>query len=256
MSRIRNRTLPAGLALVTLGVLLAGDGRAEQSQQPAQTPQPKGATSAAAGAKVAPKLEPKAIELLQAMSQRLAAAHAMTFTALSTEEGPTRLGPPLAYTTLSEVTLQRPDKLRVITVGDGPASEFYYDATSANGTTAYGGYDHYYGGSYTTYHPPTVVNHYYGSGCYDCGGWNTAGAAAVGLAAGTAMGAAGASAASANAYAAGVAAGGGYAMGAIYPTLPAGCMYRPVLSVYECGGTWLQAAYGANGVYYRVVPGP
>jgi hypothetical protein len=177
MSRIRNRTLPAGLALVTLGVLLAGDGRAEQSQQPAQTPQPKGATSAAAGAKVAPKLEPKAIELLQAMSQRLAAAHAMTFTALSTEEGPTRLGPPLAYTTLSEVTLQRPDKLRVITAGDGPASEFYYGATSANGTTAYGGYDHYYGGSYTTYHPPTVVNHYCGSGCYDCGGWNTAGAA-------------------------------------------------------------------------------
>ena len=27
----------------------------------------------------------------------------------------------------SEVTLQRPDKLRVITPGDGPASEFYYD---------------------------------------------------------------------------------------------------------------------------------
>jgi hypothetical protein len=31
------------------------------------------------------------------------------------------------YTTRSEVTLQRPDKLRVITPGDGPASEFYYD---------------------------------------------------------------------------------------------------------------------------------
>jgi hypothetical protein len=46
-----------------------------------------------------------------------------------------------------------------------------------------------------------------GSGCDDCGGWNSAGAAAVGLAAGTAIGAAGASVASANAYAAGVAAG-------------------------------------------------
>ena len=34
---------------------------------------------------------------------------------------------PLVYTTTSEVTLQRPDKLRVITPGDGPASEFYYD---------------------------------------------------------------------------------------------------------------------------------
>ena len=31
------------------------------------------------------------------------------------------------YTTKSEVTVQRPDKLRVITKGDGPASEFYYD---------------------------------------------------------------------------------------------------------------------------------
>jgi hypothetical protein len=31
------------------------------------------------------------------------------------------------YTTTSEVTLQRPDKLRVITPGDGPASEFYDD---------------------------------------------------------------------------------------------------------------------------------
>jgi hypothetical protein len=31
------------------------------------------------------------------------------------------------YTTKSDVTLQRPDKLRVITAGDGPASEFYYD---------------------------------------------------------------------------------------------------------------------------------
>jgi hypothetical protein len=140
--------------------------------------------------------------------------------------------------------------------GTASGGEGSWHATSANGTTAYGGYDHYYGGSYSTYHPPTVVNSYYGGGCYDCGGWNTAGAAAVGLAAGTAIGAAGANAASANAYAAGVAAGGGYAMGAIYPTLPAGCIYRPVLSVYECGGTWLQAAYGANGVYYRVVPGP
>ena len=62
--------------------------------------------------------------------------------------------------------------------GDGS-----WHGTGANGTTAYGGYDHYYGGTYSTYHPPTVVNHYYGSGCYDCGGWNAAGAAAVGVAA-------------------------------------------------------------------------
>jgi hypothetical protein len=46
-------------------------------------------------------------------------------------------------------------------------------------------------------------------------------------------------------------------IGLLYPSLPAGCMYRPLLSTYECGGgVWLSAAYGANGVYYRVVPAP
>jgi hypothetical protein len=72
-------------------------------------------------------LEPKAIELLKAMSDRLAAAHTVHFTATSTDESPSRLGPPLIYTTISDVTLQRPDKLRIITPGDGSASEFYYD---------------------------------------------------------------------------------------------------------------------------------
>jgi hypothetical protein len=125
MYRIGDHIRAVGLVLVALVVLLARDGRAAPSPRPSAAGKSKGAPAAAV--KVEPKLEPKAIALLQAMSQRLAAAHAMTFTALSTEESPTRQGPPLAYTTLSDVTLQRPDKLRVITAGDGPASEFYYD---------------------------------------------------------------------------------------------------------------------------------
>lgn len=72
-------------------------------------------------------LEPKAIEILKASSSRLAAARTMTFTAEISYEHPSRLGLPLVYRTRSEVTLQRPDKLRVVTPGDGPASEFYYD---------------------------------------------------------------------------------------------------------------------------------
>ena len=40
---------------------------------------------------------------------------------------PSLLGPPLIYSTKSEVTLRRPDRLKVITLGDGPPSEFYYD---------------------------------------------------------------------------------------------------------------------------------
>jgi hypothetical protein len=74
-----------------------------------------------------PALEPKAIEILKAASSRLAAAHTMSFTAIVTDESPSRLAIPLAYTTKSDVVMQRPDKLRVITLGDGPASEFYYD---------------------------------------------------------------------------------------------------------------------------------
>ncbi len=74
-----------------------------------------------------PALEPKAIELLKATSARLAAAHTLSFTAVEIFEHPSRHGHPLAYATKSDVTLQRPDKLRVIIAGDGPASEFYYD---------------------------------------------------------------------------------------------------------------------------------
>jgi hypothetical protein len=74
-----------------------------------------------------PALEPKAIELLKATSARLAAAHTLSFTAVEIFEQPSRHGHPLAYATKSDVTLQRPDKLRVIIAGDGPASEFYYD---------------------------------------------------------------------------------------------------------------------------------
>src|SRR5881409_734457 len=74
-----------------------------------------------------PALEPKAIEILKAASSRLAAAHTMKFNAIHFYESSSRQGHPLAFTTKSEVTLQKPDKLRVIMSADGPASEFYYD---------------------------------------------------------------------------------------------------------------------------------
>jgi hypothetical protein len=71
----------------------------------------------------------------------------------------------------------------------------------------------------------------------------------------------------ANAYSAGYAAGAtsgppapapvssNFAMGAIYAALPAGCV-KPEGSYYLCGNTWFKPSYGANGVYYRVVPAP
>jgi hypothetical protein len=71
--------------------------------------------------------DPQTFDVRIKVQIELAAARAMRFTAVISYESPSRLGPPLVYTTTSEVTLQRPDKLRVITPGDGPASEFYYD---------------------------------------------------------------------------------------------------------------------------------
>jgi hypothetical protein len=104
--------------------------RASHAQGTAQTTPkktPRKSKPVAATAATKPVLEPKAIELLKASCARLAAAHSMSFTAETTYESPSRMGFPLAYTTKSEVVMQRPDKLRVITLGDGPASEFYYD---------------------------------------------------------------------------------------------------------------------------------
>jgi hypothetical protein len=74
-----------------------------------------------------PSLEPKALEILKAASSKLAAARTLKFNAVHFYESPSRQGHPLAFTTKSEVTLQRPDKLRVMILADGPASEFYYD---------------------------------------------------------------------------------------------------------------------------------
>ena len=72
-------------------------------------------------------LEPKAMELLKSTSARLAAAKSMTFTATVGYEFPSKLGPPIVYTMRYDVTMQRPDKLKILMPGDGPASEFYYD---------------------------------------------------------------------------------------------------------------------------------
>ncbi len=49
-----------------------------------------------------------------------------------------------------------------------------------------------------------------------------------------------------------------YSVGQIVPKLPAGCITPTVqgTTYYLCGNTWFKAAYGANGVYYRVVPSP
>ncbi|WP_374547859.1 hypothetical protein [Rhodoblastus sp.] len=100
---------------------------------------------------------------------------------------------------------------------------------------AYGGAWH--GGAY--YHSPVVVGAY-GGGCPGCWG---AGAVAAGAVAGAAVATAAAAA---------------WPIGGTYAYLPSGCAYEAMGGAvfYRCGSGWLQPAYGANGVYYRVVPAP
>jgi len=118
------RVLALALALV---VFLTVTANAQQAQQIPKLSKPAKSSGKDNPPPVQMTLEPKALEILKAACDRLAAARTMSFTAMVTYESPCRFGTPLAYTTKSEVTLQRPDKLRVITIGDGPASEFYYD---------------------------------------------------------------------------------------------------------------------------------
>ncbi|HUN43998.1 MAG TPA: DUF2092 domain-containing protein [Acetobacteraceae bacterium] len=74
-----------------------------------------------------PAIEPKAVGVLQAACATLASAKAMSFTAVNTYEKAARNGQPLFYAVRNQVTMLRPDKLRVITPGDGVPDEFYYN---------------------------------------------------------------------------------------------------------------------------------
>jgi hypothetical protein len=76
------------------------------------------------------ELEPRALGILKGACDTLAAAKTVSFRAVVAEESPSRLGPPLLYSSRYQVTLQRPDKLRILSPGDGPATEFYYDGKS------------------------------------------------------------------------------------------------------------------------------
>ena len=93
-----------------------------------------GAAPASGNLAPAVELEPKALGILKGASDRLASAKTLSFKAVTTEESPSRLGPPLTYFSAQQVTLRRPDALRVITSVDGPQSEFFYDGKTV---TAY-----------------------------------------------------------------------------------------------------------------------
>ena len=127
------RRLATGALGLLLGAAFAFPAAAQAPAQPAAqasapaakaVPKSKAARRAAA----APIIEQRAVDLLQAMSARLAAAKSMRFTAVASYEYPSRLGPPIVYSMRYDVALQRPDRLKVVVPGDGPAFEFSWDA--------------------------------------------------------------------------------------------------------------------------------
>ena len=120
---IRNKFLGWALLVASVVLLAVPNAQSKPPKKKAKT----AATESSPAPEATPSLEPKAVDILKAASSRLAAARTMKFTAVHFYENPSRHGHPLAFTTKSEVALQRPDKLRVIMPGDGPASEFYYD---------------------------------------------------------------------------------------------------------------------------------
>jgi len=117
------RSLPLALCLG----LAAALARAQTPAPTAKAAKKPASRTAAAPARPLPAPEPRAIEILKASCAKLAAAGSMSFTALGAYEVPSLWGPPLIYGRIYEVVLQRPDKLAVVTIGDGPRTEFYDD---------------------------------------------------------------------------------------------------------------------------------
>src|SRR5213076_775968 len=120
---MRIKSLRWALLIVSAALLAVPNAQSKPAKKKAKT----AAAEASPAPEATPSLEPKALDILKAASSRLAAARTLKFNAVHFYESSSRHGHPLAFTTKSEVALQRPDKLRVIMSADGPASEFYYD---------------------------------------------------------------------------------------------------------------------------------
>lgn len=129
MKSNHSRIAAAAAATALMLGLFAGNGAWAQASAPAAA---KPAQPAKPAAKAKPKaapllIEARAMDMIKATSARLAAARSVSFTAIVNVEFPSRLGPPLAYAVRYDVSMQRPDKLKIVQSGAGPASEFYYD---------------------------------------------------------------------------------------------------------------------------------
>jgi hypothetical protein len=74
-----------------------------------------------------PAVDPKALKIIEAMSDRLGSARRLNFRARAVYDVPGKDKTPIYYATLSDVYFARPNTLRVVTVADQPMHELVYD---------------------------------------------------------------------------------------------------------------------------------
>ncbi|MGD0231831.1 MAG: DUF2092 domain-containing protein [Syntrophorhabdales bacterium] len=110
------RTIVVCLILSLLAMSVTGLTWAEQPGQPEKAP--------------APMMEQRALDLLKDMSKTLAAAASFTYRSSSAVEVPAKTGQFITLFAISQVALERPNKLRVSVAGEIPNFEFYYNGTS------------------------------------------------------------------------------------------------------------------------------
>jgi hypothetical protein len=111
MTVIRSTFLPAGCLAVAALASIAVPARAAEAPAAAEVGAPPGHR----WAPEARVLEPRAVEILKAASTRLAAARTLAFTAVIADEAPS--------------SLERPDRIRIVSTGAGPRSEIYVNGT-------------------------------------------------------------------------------------------------------------------------------
>src|SRR5438876_6158706 len=98
------------IASVALLVIPSAQSNPKATKKKAKTT----AGEASPAPEATPSLEPKALDILKAASSRLAAARTLKFNAVHFYESSSRHGNLFAFTTKSEVAIQRHDKLSVI----------------------------------------------------------------------------------------------------------------------------------------------
>ena len=114
-------------AALIVGISPAAAQTAAAPAASAKATQAAPARKAAKATPSRPVLEQRAVDLLHSMSQRLGAAKSLSFTAVASYEYPSRLGPPIVYSVRYDVSFQRPNQLKIVVPGDGPAFEFTFD---------------------------------------------------------------------------------------------------------------------------------